>query len=42
VSGNVVKDVKGKGVLRISLKKGVYFVEVLSKEGRRAERVIVR
>jgi len=42
VSGNVVKDVEGKGVLRISLKKGVYFVEVVSKEIKRAERVIVR
>jgi len=42
VSGNVVKDVEGKGVLRISLKKGVYFVEVLSKEGKRAQRVILR
>jgi len=42
VSGNVVKDVEGKGVLRISLKKGVYFVEVLSKEIKRVERVVVR
>ena len=42
VSGNVVKDVKGKGVLRISLKKGVYFVEVLSREIKRVERVVVR
>jgi len=42
VSGNVVKDVEGKGVLRISLKKGVYFVEVLSREIKRVERVIVR
>jgi len=42
VSGNVVKDVEGKGVLRISLKKGVYFVEVVSREIKRAERVIVR
>jgi len=42
VSGNVVKDVKGKGVLRISLKKGVYFVEVVSREIKRVERVIVR
>jgi len=42
VSGNVVKDVEGKGELRISLKKGVYFVEVLSKEIKRVERVIVR
>ena len=42
VSGKVVKDVEGKGVLRISLKKGVYFVEVVSREIKRAERVIVR
>ena len=42
VSGNVVKDVEGKGVLRISLKKGVYFVEVVSKDIKRVERVIVR
>jgi len=42
VSGNVVKDVEGKGVLRISLKKGVYFVEVLSKEGKKTQRVILR
>ena len=28
VSGNVVKDVKGKGVLRINLGRGIYFVEV--------------
>ena len=42
VSGNVVKDVEGKGVLRISLKKGVYFVEVLSREGKKTQRVIVR
>ena len=42
VSGNVVKDVEGKGVLRISLKKGVYFVEVVSREIKRIERVIVR
>jgi len=42
VSGNVVKDVEGKGVLRISLKKGIYFVEVLSKEGKTARKVIVR
>ena len=42
VSGNVVKDVEGKGVLRISLKKGVYFVEVVSKEGKTARKVIVR
>ena len=42
VSGNVVKDVEGRGVLRISLKKGVYFVEVLSREGKKTQRVIVR
>jgi len=42
VSGNVVKDVEGKGVLRISLKKGVYFVEVVSREGKKTQRVIVR
>jgi len=42
VSGNVVKDVEGKGVLRISLKKGVYFVEIVSREIKRVERVIVR
>jgi len=42
VRGNVVKDVEGKGVLRISLKKGVYFVEVLSREIKRVERVVVR
>jgi len=42
VSGNVVKDVEGKGELRISLKKGVYFVEVLSREIKRVERVVVR
>jgi len=42
VRGNVVKDVEGRGELRISLKKGVYFVEVLSKEIKRVERVIVR
>jgi len=42
VSGNVVKDVKGKGELRISLKKGVYFVEVVSREGKKTQRVIVR
>jgi len=42
VSGNVVKDVEGKGELRISLKKGVYFVEVVSREIKRIERVIVR
>ena len=42
VSGDVVKDVKGKGELRISLKKGIYFVEVLSKEGKTARKVIVR
>jgi len=42
VSGNVVKDVEGKGVLRISFKKGVYFVEVLSREGKKTQRVIVR
>ena len=28
VRGNVVKDVKGKGVLRINLGRGIYFVEV--------------
>ena len=42
VRGNVVKDVEGKGVLRISLKKGVYFVEIVSKEIKRVERVVVR
>jgi len=42
VRGNVVKNVEGKGVLRISLKKGVYFVEVLSREGKKTQRVIVR
>jgi len=42
VSGNVVKDVEGKGELRISLKKGVYFVEVSSREIKRVERVVVR
>jgi len=42
VRGNVVKDVEGKGVLRISLKKGVYFVEVVSKDIKRVERVVVR
>ena len=42
VSGKVVKDVEGKGELRISLKKGVYFVEVVSREIKRIERVIVR
>jgi len=42
VRGNVVKDVEGRGVLRISLKKGVYFVEVVSREGKKTQRVIVR
>ena len=42
VRGNVVKDVEGRGVLRISLKKRVYFVEVVSKEIKRVERVVVR
>jgi len=42
VSGNVVKDVEGRGELRISLKKGVYFVEVSSREIKRVERVVVR
>jgi len=42
VSGNVVKDVEGRGELRISLKKGVYFVEVVSRDIKRVQRVIVR
>ncbi len=42
VMGKVIKDVKGRGDLRLSLNRGVYFVEVISKERRINRKVIVR